>query len=309
MRVVITGGAGFIGASTIDAFINSGDDVTVIDTKRRIDRVQNMMSRTQSISLDDITTNNIGDFLSGAELLIHLAWSSEPADSMTGMVEDARTNIVGSLDLFRKAAEAGVQKIIFASSGGTVYGNTDHLPIGESEPLNPISAYGVSKVAVERYLQLIAYHHELTGVSLRIGNPYGPYQLAGLSIGLIANFIQRVRNKQALRIYGTGEIVRDYIWVDDVASAFAAAAKSPLASGEYNIGSGEGYSINSVAKMVESEYHCENNREYLTHRSFDAEKVILDTSKFRRFTEWRPSVEIGDGIKLMVDYLNSVKND
>jgi len=239
--------------------------------------------------------------LKGTDVLVHLAWSSQPADSMVGMVEDANKNIVGSLKLFAAAARANVSRIIFASSGGAIYGNTDKLPILEGLSPNPVSAYGVSKVAVERYLQLVDFHHGLTGISLRIGNPYGPYQLVGTPIGLIASFIRQIRADAPLRIYGDGRIVRDYIWIGDVANAIVAAATTDMKSGEYNIGSGEGRSINEIADLVEAALGRSTSRVYFDHRSFDARQVILSTEKFRHITGWRPEISLTEGLQRMVN--------
>jgi UDP-glucose 4-epimerase len=218
---------------------------------------------------------------------------------MSRIAEDASVNIVGSLELFLAAARASVRKIVFASSGGTVYGNAEKLPIEEKLPPNPVSAYGVSKVAVERYLQLAAFHNGFTGISLRISNPYGPYQLAGVPIGVIANFIRQLRAGEPLRIYGDGSVVRDYIWIDDVAHAVVMAVQKDLASGEYNIGSEIGHSINEIASSVENAMGIRTSREYVSDRSFDARKVVLSTAKFRRITSWTPHVSLGEGIERM----------
>lgn len=302
MKVVLNGGAGFIGVALAQALLKSSANanVFVIDTPRRLQRVRSHLAGTHCLDYDDTHYGLVG-VLNDADVLVHLAWSSQPANSMTGMIDDASHNIVGSLKVFTSAASARVRKIIFTSSGGTVYGNTDKLPIDETASLQPVSAYGVSKVAVERYLQLISFHHGLAGISLRIGNPYGPYQLAGTPIGVIAHFIRQLKSGSELRIFGDGAIIRDYIWIGDLANALVAAIRTDLPSGEYNIGSEIGHSINEVASMVEAATRVRASTVHISLRSFDAAQIVLSTNKFRTATDWEPRVALSEGIKLMVE--------
>lgn len=298
MKVILVGGAGFIGLAAIEALSREAQ-IHVVDTARRLKRARLEASAITITATEDIC-GGLESVIAGADVLIHLAWSSLPAASMKNVIDDAQNNIVGSLSTFTAAANAGIKKIIFASSGGTVYGNTCILPIEETQATNPVSAYGVSKLAVERYLQLIAFHHGVSGVSLRIGNPYGPYQLAGTPIGLVANFIRQLRAGAPLRIYGDGEVVRDYIWIDDLASAIALAAEVNMESGEYNLGSGEGHSINEVADLVERACGIRTHREHVPQRSFDASKVVLSSVKFTAATNWRPTIPLREGISRML---------
>ena len=219
------------------------------------------------------------------------------------MMEDAKGNIIGTLRIFESAAKAGVEKLVFASSGGTVYGDASISPTPEENPLRPISAYGVSKVAVERYLQLISYHSGMRGVSLRIANPYGPYQLAGLSIGLIANAAAKAYREEKIEIFGDGSVVRDYIWVEDVAEAFFLAATTGIEAGEYNIGSGEGRSINEILNLVDEVFPTPTIREYKPSRNFDVRRVILASEKFTMATGWRPRQNLRKGIENLLETL------
>ena len=299
-KVSLIGGAGFIGASVLARLLEEGHDVTVADTARRIARIEPLLRGATAIAIDEGPEADSRAALKGRDVVIHLAWSSGPAQSMAHMIADADANIIGGLSQFNQAADEGVGKIIFASSGGTVYGNAAALPIKESDPLSPVSAYGVSKAAVERYLDLIAFHRGPTGISLRLGNPYGPYQYVGTPIGVIANFIRRLRQGQPIEIYGDGDVVRDYLWIDDAADAFAAAVRADLETGAYNIGTGEGHSLNEIASLIEDAMGIKAARVHLEGRNFDASRIALDYSKFEAATGWRPRVALRDGLAKML---------
>lgn len=297
MRVLLNGGAGFIGEALADRLRAASADVYVADTMQRIERVRPSLNRANLIPCEFNIPPD--DCLKNADVLVQLAWSSQPSNSMSSIADDAKTNIVGSVGLFERSIMAGVKKIIFASSGGTVYGNASILPISEDGHLAPVSAYGVSKLSVERYLQLLSLHHPVTGISLRIGNPYGPYQLRGLPIGLIANFLLQLSKGNPLRIFGDGRIIRDYIWIEDVAEAINRAIFQDMPPGEYNIGSGIGHSINEIADLVESEWGSRTPRTYVDRRSFDVQQVVLAIEKFSSAANWHPTVSLKDGIARM----------
>lgn len=305
MRVVINGGAGFIGLALLEKLKAASVDISVADTPLRIERVRGLLRDVELIPGD---LNAVSfDHLKTADTLVHLAWSSQPSNSMSAIAEDANSNIVGSVKLFERALAAGIETIIFASSGGTVYGNTNQLPIVETAPLAPVSAYGVSKLAVERYLQLMSFHAQVKGISLRVGNPYGPYQLHGVPIGLIANFLLQLGKGNPLRIYGDGQIVRDYVWIGDVADAFLSAIQLDIPSGEYNIGSGYGYSINEIANLIQEVSGTRSDRTYVDHRSFDAQKVVLSVAKFTAATNWHPNMPIKEGLNRMLEAMKDLR--
>ena len=303
LKVTMVGAGGFIGASLAERFART-DTLCVVDRTHRLQRLGHLPDNVRRVTWEpDDEMTRLHDTLVATDVLISLAWTSQPAQSMTGMVGDARQNIVRSLELFQYAAERGVDRIVFASSGGTVYGNVDQVPTPETTPLMPVSAYGVSKMAVERYLDLISYHYGVTGISLRIGNPYGPYQLAGLSIGLIANFLLRAVEGEPLRLFGDGETVRDYVWIEDLAAAVEAVSRTPgLSAGAYNVGSGVGHSINDVATMVEGHFPRLGPRIYEKGRAFDAMRSVLDTTKLRQATGWATTRSIEDGIAEMKEH-------
>lgn len=303
----IIGGGGFIGEHLCAHLEKIGAQYTVADKAHRLDRLKHIVPSTNMVTFDGSDVSRLHHALQSTDVVIYLSWTSQPAQSMTSMVDDAEQNILNGLRLFQFAGEAGVKRIIFASSGGTVYGNADQAPIHETSPLNPVSAYGVSKLAVEQYLQLLVQQYGLTGISLRIGNPYGPYQLTGLSIGLIANFLLRASRGEQLKIYGDGQIIRDYIWIEDLTEAILLASTEKIASGPYNIGSGCGFSINEIASIVEQRFLDLPERSYVDSRTFDARRIILDISKFADATGWQPKKSLQKGIEEMIVKVTDIR--
>jgi UDP-glucose 4-epimerase len=228
------------------------------------------------------------------DAVVHLACTTSPARSMEMMAWDAETNITPSLYLFEAAVRAGVERVVFSSSGGTVYGAPEALPVQESAPTRPRSAYGVSKLAIENYLGL---HSQLRGISLRVANPYGAFQLRGASVGLLAKAVAAVKAGEAIEIWGDGSVVRDYIAINDVISAFhAAITAAALPAGAYNIGSGVGYSVNEILAAVFEVIGRDVPVRYLVGRPYDVSAIYLDCSRFTLATSWRPRKALQDGI-------------
>lgn len=298
MRVLINGGAGFIGLAIAEKLKSLSISVCIIDTIQRIARVNTLISGVQFVPIKMNSPPAI--LLEKFDALVHLAWSSQPSSSLQNASEDVRLNVAGSIELFDKAINHDIKKIIFASSGGTVYGNPAKVPISELSPLEPVSAYGVSKLSVERYLRLLSASSQTRAISLRVGNPYGPYQLHGTPIGLIANFLLQISKGEPLKIYGDGSIIRDYIWIEDVATAFCSAILEDIPSGEYNIGTGVGHSICDIANRVDAALGQSNQRNYIEQRTFDVQRIVLSTEKFQSFSTWRPRISLDEGLSRMI---------
>jgi UDP-glucose 4-epimerase len=298
-RVVITGGAGFIGSSVSRVLRQAGFEVVILDRPDRLRRAGTDIAGCDCLPWDfrgemweDLPVEN-------ADVLIHLACTTLPATSMKSFSYDASSNIVGSLRVFEAAINKGVTKIIFGSSGGTVYGVPQSLPMTELHPTAPISAYGVSKLAIERYLALLGSTRQVKAISLRIGNPYGPLQYRGAGVGAIARYLMAVRDGEKIPVWGDGETVRDYLYIDDLTEAFRIALCTPeVESGEYNIGAGVGYSLNEVIAHIRQVTSRAAEAEFTSARSFDPPAIVLDSGKFQAYG-WRPQFGLGDGIAAM----------
>jgi len=302
MRILVLGGTGFIGSHIVDALLNEGHTVKVID--RTLKHIN-----TQSLHRIEYIQSNFSDSLVllealiGIDTVIHLVSSTVPGTSNLDPVADIQSNLVNSVNLFKAMQQAGVKRIIYFSSGGTVYGNPSQLPILESHPTHPISSYGIIKLAIENYLFMHQQLYGLTPVILRLSNPYGPRQGHLGSQGVIGTFLKLIMQGQPIKIWGDGSIIRDYIYISDAVSACMSALKLEQ-GGVFNIGSGQGDSLLDIIKEIE---HCtrkEADVVFEPSRGFDVKSVILDTSLARAQLDWKPEYSLQKGIELHCKWLS-----
>ena len=294
MKVAVTGGAGFLGRAVAQALAKNDIETLILDTSIRLASLKKDGHSYSTKKLEYPKVQGAEALFKGIDVVIHLACTTEPAISMRSMVYDAETNIIPSLEVFKAAENAGVRRVVFASSGGTVYGHPKTLPVTEDHPTHPICAYGASKLAIENYLAL---HDQIEGISLRIGNPYGNFQLRGATIGLIAKFLNAIRIDRPIEVWGDGSIVRDYLYIDDLGNAFLRAVTSVFVeSGPYNIGSGMGKSIKDIIGKIFLLTDKAVPVNYIESRDFDVQGIVLDSSKFKMQTGWGIDTNLDMGI-------------
>jgi UDP-glucose 4-epimerase len=303
MRAVVTGASGFMGRALIHALLAQGHSViaTAAGSTRSIDHPRLRWERL------DLGEPNAGWklILGGADVIYHLAWSTVPSEASRAPVEDARVNIVGSLSLIQAVRDAQpAARIVFASSGGTVYGALSTIPATEDHPLRPMSAHGVSKLAVESYLEVARRESGLSSISLRIGNLYGPGQSRDRMFGAVTQFALRALFGEPIRIFGDGSVTRDYVFIDDVVDALTLAGNS-CHTGPFNIGTGVGHSLNDVAKIVAAEAGHELAIERLGGRAFDVPVSILDPSRANAALGWQARMTFKEGVRKTLDAMRA----
>lgn len=297
----MVGGAGFLGTSLIETLRKTGRRIVVIDTAERIER------QIGSYNFVDIEYREIPDKLNipaialeECNTVFHLAWDSIPSTSMAHFCGEIDTNIRGSVRLFETAKATGIERVFFFSSGGAVYGGDHKKPISEDIATQPISAYGVGKASVEQFFSLFVKAGAFTGLIFRLSNPYGKYQLRGTPVGAIANFVRKAKTGEHIKIWGDGEVARDYIHVIDVAAAVSKALESKsLASGIYNLGSGNATTLNKIIELVEQVSNQTLTVNYTTPREFDVPWAVVDNSRLSTSLGWLPQVTIEEGITIM----------
>ena len=293
-RSVVLGANGFIGSALTHALLEAGHDVLACDLTRDFYALKGMAG-VRCQTLDFLDEAAVRSAVEGATYVFHLVSTTKPAASNVNMAYDVQSNVVASIHLFEACVAAGVQKVVFASSGGTVYGVPSYLPIDEQHPTCPIVSYGVTKLTIEHYARIFRQQHGLSVVSLRIGNPYGPRHY-DMQQGVIPVFMRKVLNGEPLEIWGDGKVVRDYIYVDDVARAFLAAAEYDGPLGEFNIAAGEGISLLDIIARLEELHGSSIPVEFRPARNFDLPEVVLDVARARKHLGWEPQTGFMTGL-------------
>jgi UDP-glucose 4-epimerase len=230
--------------------------------------------------------------------VVHLVHSTTPSTSMLNIPFDAESNIVSSIRLLEAVRRHGIRRFLFISSGGTVYGAPVRLPVSENHPTSPLCAYGVSKLAIEQYVNFYARTYGIEGTVVRLANPYGRHQLVGTSIGAVANFLLRAARNQPIDVWGDGSIIRDYVHIDDVSEAIERLLVRPWRDYElYNLGSGKGCSLNELIALIGMVIGSKPAVRYLPPRDIDIPAIVLDSSKLEKEIGWRPTIELAEGIE------------
>lgn len=298
-RVAVVGGAGFIGTHCVRRLLATGVAVRVLDRppvealRRHFDGFAGDLALVSG-SLEDEAA--MAATLEGVDHVVHLASTTAPASSNSDIPFDISSNLIATIRLLEACRARGIAKLTFLSSGGTVYGQPITLPIAEAHPTQPICSYGVVKLAIEKYIYMFNKLYGSKHVVLRVSNPYGPGQNPRGAQGVVAVFTDRILRQEEIVIWGDGEVVRDYIHVSDVAEAVWAALLYDGGDCIFNIGSGQGVSLNEIiAALNDLSAHPAKVR-YETERSFDVKASVLDISAARTELNWAPRILLKDGL-------------
>jgi UDP-glucose 4-epimerase len=305
MKALVTGGAGFIGSNLVDALLARGDLVTVVDdlsTGRRVNLDGALGAGADLAELDIRDAAALTELIGEAkpDVVFHLAAQIDVRRSIEDPAFDASINVGGTANLLEAMRAAGSSRIVFVSTGGAIYGEGEgkQLPLDESTPIAPLSAYGQSKFAAEGYLALYERLYGLSGVSLRLGNVYGPRQDPLGEAGVIAIFCGRLRSGGRPTVFGDGTQTRDYIYVGDVVAAALAAATSSF-SGPVNIGSGIETDVLELARLLAEIDGSESfEPEFAPPRAGEVQRISLDAGKAERELGWRATTSLAEGLRL-----------
>jgi len=309
--VLITGGAGFIGSHVAEAYLEAGWSVTCLDDLSRGKREQ-VPDAARFVEADVRSDAAFAAIADGRfDLLIHQAAQIDVRVSVDSPALDASINLVGFTNVLAAAAAGKVARVIFASSGGVVYGDPVRIPTRETEPNLPISPYGVSKLAGEHYLRALGALRGFEGVALRYANVYGPRQDPKSEAGVVSIFVSRVLAGEPLTIFGDGNQTRDYVYVKDVARANLLAASASVSRGDrldvpaFNIATGRETSVNQLAEFVG---RALGHRPEIVHapaRAGELARSCLDVSKAARELGWTPEVSFDDGVKALAKWFQA----
>lgn len=296
MKALVIGGNGFIGAHLVDELLQQQWEVNVLDFQER--RFGPMPAGVHFIRGDLNQAYLVREALTGVSVVFHLAWATIHETSNQDPSADVTTNLIPSIHLFEACRQTGVQKIIFTSSGGTVYGPATVFPIPETHPNHPINGYGVTKLAVEKYLHMFHHLYGLEYAILRPSVPYGPYQNPLGRQGAIAVFLYRIAHGLPLTLWGDGSIQRDYFYISDLVKALIASATTNLSHERiFNLGGAEELSLSRLIQLAETITGKKAIVESLPARKFDVSRIVLDTTLARHILNWTPEIGIEEGME------------
>lgn len=298
---LILGGGGFIGAAVADRLLSEGWALRVFERPGIAPyRPFGDTEQVHWIAGDFQNKDDLIDALQGVDAVVHLISTMLPKSSNEAPILDVQSNVIASMRLLEAMVETGTRRIVFASSGGTVYGVPKAVPITEEHPTQPEVSYGICKLMIEKYLYLFGRLHGLQPVVLRIANPYGDRQRIETAQGAVAAFLHRALHAMPIEIWGDGTVTRDYLHVSDVAYAFASALAYRGDNMVFNISSGVGTSLNELAASIETVIGHAVERVYLPGRSFDVPVSVLDNSLARAELGWMPKIALIEGLRMTV---------
>jgi UDP-glucose 4-epimerase len=302
VKILVTGGAGFIGSHVVDAFLAAGHDVAVVDNLTTGDaRWINPRARFHETDLRSAGLARVFE-TERPEVVAHLAAQASVGRSVTDPALDASVNVGGGVALLECCRRYGVRRVIYSSSGGAGYGDTDVIPTPESHPSLPISPYGITKVAVEQYVSAWVGIYGISGVSLRYANIYGPRQNPQGEAGVIALFCHRLLTGQAPIINGDGGQTRDYTYVEDVAAANVAALEHPEATGGVNISTGVETSVNDLYQALVQASGSTVKAQHAPARPGEQRRSCLSPALAARALGWKPTVSLAEGLRRTFDF-------
>jgi UDP-glucose 4-epimerase len=306
MRTLVLGGSGFLGSHIVDRFVAEKHDVTVYDLYT--ERYRRTPKGVQFITGDFGNVGALDEVISsGFDAIIHCVSTTTPKSSDESAEFDIQSNVIGTVRLMDICVRRGIGKLVFLSSGGTVYGDVGDIPaIPESHGVTPICSYGVSKLSIERYLSVYHHLHGLNYVSLRLSNPYGERQSPHRALGALTVFLYRTLTQQPIEIWGDGSVIRDFIYAGDVASAVHQASVGPL-KGVFNVGTGAGTSLRELVAEITRAVNMEPRIVWLKSRPFDVPRVVLDCTKLKTATEWKCLTGMQEGISKTAAWLRDAE--
>ncbi len=298
MHCLVLGGGGFIGSHVVATLLAAGHRVRIFEHPAAgLANLSRVANRVEIVRGDFVRPDELVPALEGVDLVVHLVGTVTPASSNRNPSYDIDTNLRGMVSLLELAVEKGVRKVVFASSGGTVYGIPENLPLTEKSSTNPLSSYGIVKLACEKYLQLFYHLHGLDYTVLRISNPYGEYQDPAGEQGAVAVFLGCIKERRPLEIWGDGGVARDYLYIGDLARAFRAACEISRSEKIFNIGSGRPCTLRQLVEELRLVTGFPVEVNYHPARACDVPVNYLDCSRAARLLGWRPEVDFSEGLR------------
>lgn len=305
-QCLVLGGKGFIGSHLVDALVHAGHGVRVLDLPSATPLSDAaVVKQVEWIDGDSTSDTDMQRAIAGCDVIYHLVSTTLPKSSNADPIYDIQSNVVGTLRLLNHAVALGVKKVVFVSSGGTVYGIPQVVPVPETHPTDPISSYGIGKLAIEKYLHLYFDLHKLDYTILRVSNPYGERQRTRASQGAVAIFLGKILRGETVDIWGDGSTVRDYVYIGDVTAALMQAGQHQGTERIFNIGAGVGLTLNEVLAAIEAATGLTSKRNYAPARGFDVPRSVLSVDRAKAHLGWQPQTSFAEGLARTVAWLRA----
>jgi len=306
-RCLILGGNGFIGSHLAEGLGKKGYDVRIFDSfQTGMMNLETIKGKVEIIKGDFLNHEDVFQAFKGVDYVFHYIGTTVPATAVKDPIYDFQTNVIATLSLLELAVASKLKRVIFPSSGGTVYGEPTSLPVHETHPLNPMDPYGISKLAIEKYLNYFHHAYGLDYLILRYSNPYGERQSPHGQQGVIPVFLNRIKMGDRPVIYGDGSMERDYIYVGDAAEATIAALEKKTTHKIFNVGSGAGTSLNQLIGIMSGVTGKKIEPVYTEDTATRVQKVVLDISRIRDEAGWKPSTSLQEGIERTWRWITSL---
>jgi UDP-glucose 4-epimerase len=307
MKILILGGNGFIGSNLVDKLLFEGHNVRVFDKSKENYRKE--LSEVDYHYGDFGNRVLLSKVLEDIDVVIHLISTTLPKTSNDDPIFDINSNVIETLFLLKQCVNYNVKKIVFTSSGGTIYGVPEFNPIIESHPTNPICSYGISKLAIEKYLFFFKEIHNLDYVILRPSNPYGIRQNPRGIQGAITVFLSKILKNEPINVWGDGNVVRDYIYIEDLVNAIYSSIICKTNSKIFNIGSGQGYSLKEILLLMKKVTGRDILITYSSPRKYDIAEIYLDITRAENELNWKPTTSLEYGINKTMDFIKTINKN
>lgn len=298
-RCLVVGGGGFIGTNLCSALV--GRFATVRAYGRSMS-FPHKLKGTEWQQGDFCDSELLRKAISGCDTVFHLANTNTPASSNKNMIMDLQDNVKNTLRLLDICRDEGVRRVIFLSSGGTIYGIPSVVPTPETAETSPICSYGISKLSIEKYLYLYEHLYGLEHRVIRLSNPYGPYQVSLKNQGVVSAFVSKALNNQRIEVWGDGSVVRDYIYIDDVVDALLMSVFHTGDERVFNIGSGEGVSLRELLQSIENILDKPLQVDYTPSRKIDVPVNVLNIERAHRELNWKANISFIEGLKRTINW-------
>lgn len=309
-RCVLFGGGGFIGSYLTETLIDRNFEVLVYarGSKKDYFNLSNVINKITFVKGDINDTRLIRKIVKPNDYVFDLVSSSLPMTSMNKPIDEIKYHIYSHVFLAQTTFKSGIKKYIFASSGGGIYGEQKKFPIPESSIMLPSSPHAIAKASIEFYLNYFSKIYNIPILIYRISNPYGARQNTPTGFGIVSTIIKYIRNNTSPKLFNNGNIIRDFIYIEDLIKAIAISFDKKTKYNLYNIGSGQGTSINAVWNILSSLLNSKIKPTYRQKRVIDVNKVILDISRFSKEFGWTPKFDINKGLKKTLSLLHLFSN-